>query len=200
MSGLSYQRWCPESQDSIGGSLHWETEPTSWVEVSLGYTASSFLKKKNRSRERLLEKTFSCNVHVHWEINKYCIFASNPFRSLWVWEKKITFIVFNVFLQLFQLKLVRQLLSVEVMVNGNLNSSSTMTHQEAWERSGVFWVVLATLNIARLEWGARNTECSSVSVIFPQLNVTSPLMRLSCRESLRAEHQGQVLVITFLYG
>lgn len=66
-------------------------------------------------------------------------------------KKKITFIVFNVFLQLFQLKLVRQLLSVEVMVNGNLNSSSTMTHQEAWERSGVFWVVLATLNIARLE-------------------------------------------------
>lgn len=49
--------------------------------------------------------------------------------------KKITFTVFNVFLQLCILELMRQLLSVEVTVQSNINSSGTMILSGGMERS-----------------------------------------------------------------
>lgn len=49
--------------------------------------------------------------------------------------KKITFTVFNVFLQLCILELMRQLLSVEVIVQSNINSSGTMILSGGMERS-----------------------------------------------------------------
>lgn len=61
----------------------------------------------------------------------FCIESFQIAMSL----KKITFTVFNVFLQLCVLELMRQLLSVEVIVQSNINSSDTMILSGGMERS-----------------------------------------------------------------
>lgn len=62
-------------------------------------------------------------------------------------KKKITFLVFNVFLQLCLLKLMRQLLSVEVIKVIVISDHQCCdSHQEALESNGMFWVVTETLN------------------------------------------------------
>lgn len=73
--------WCTPGSPELGKLS--QEDPK--FKASLGYIASSFLKKE-RERERDRKTTFLLSVRVHLRINQYWVFAFPCVIPLWVWE------------------------------------------------------------------------------------------------------------------